>query len=470
MLSSAVVRDLEGQVGGPHVYTRPADLAAYAWDAFGASGDRHLPDAVVFPASTAEVAGAVQVCAHHGLAVIPRGAGSGYSGGAVAVGGGVILNLCRMSRILGLERDAMRLHVEAGTVTAAVHRRAAAAGLYYPPDPGSSSISTIGGNIACNAAGAHCLRYGNTADHLVGATAVLADGSILRLGELGDDDPALLRLLPGSEGTLAVVTDALLRLLPAPAARATLAAVFADMERAVSAVAAIAGAGIVPAGLEVMDGACLEAVARGGLRHFPEGTGAAVIVELEGAREAVNSDGAEARAELGRAGATRVDHATDAAGARELWKVRRAVSGALAELMIGKVNEDVAVPRDGLAELISRSREIGARHGVPVVNFGHLGDGNIHTTFLIDPRVAGERRSADAAAGELFTAVLALGGSLTGEHGVGCSKLGWVQQQLGQAGVALMQRIKSVYDPSGLLNPGKKVALAGEVSAQRLSA
>ena len=200
-----LLRVLGTQVGEPHVLARPADLAAYAFDAFGASGERHMPDAVVFPASTEEVSGVVQVCAHHGVPIVPRGAGTGYAGGAVPIRGGVVLNLARMSRILGVEPDAMRMHVEAGAITAHVHRRAGQHGLYYPPDPGSSTTSTIGGNIACNAAGPHTLRYGVTADFLCAATCVLADGRILRVGEGAGGGDDLLRLLPQSEGTLAVV-------------------------------------------------------------------------------------------------------------------------------------------------------------------------------------------------------------------------------------------------------------------------
>src|SRR5437870_8061148 len=265
MLDSRVIRDLERQVDVPHVYTRAADLAAYAYDAWGASGERHRPDAVVFPASTEEVAGVVEVCAHHRVPVVPRGAGTGYAAGAAPWRGGVVLSLARMNRILGLEADALRLRAEAGVVTAAVHRRAAQAGLYYPPDPGSSTTSTIGGNVACNAAGPHTLRYGTTADFEVGATVVLADGRVVRVGEGGDagGDP-LLALLSASEGTLAVITEVGLRLLPAPAARATLAATFTSIDSAAGAVAEIAGSGIVPAALEVLDAGALDAVRRAG--------------------------------------------------------------------------------------------------------------------------------------------------------------------------------------------------------------
>ncbi len=455
MLTRDVLRDLERQVGTSHVYTRPADLAAYAYDAYGASGLRRVAEAVVFPGSTDEVAGVVAVCARHGVAVVPRGAGTGYAGGAAA-DGGVILNLCRMTRAGALELEAQRLAVEAGVVTAEVHARASAAGLYYPPDPGSSSTSTIGGNVACNAAGPHALRYGPTSDYVVGLTAVLADGRVLRLGE-GADAPQLIPLLCGSEGTLAVITEVLLRLIPAPEARATLAATFSDIGGAAAAVAAIAGAGIVPAALEFLDRAALDAIAATGAGAVAPGAGALLIVEVEGAAADVNAQGEAVRGALSSAAALTIDHATSAVEAARLWKLRKSVSAAVAKVRIGKVNEDVVVPRDRVAELVERSRQIGAANELGVVTFGHLGDGTIHATFLIDPRVPGDRLSAAAAAEQLFDTVLAMGGSLSGEHGVGTAKLAFVERQLGSEQVALMRRIKFAFDPAGILNPGKKI-------------
>jgi glycolate oxidase len=455
MLSRDVLRDLERQVGTSHVYTRPADLAAYAYDAYGASGLRRLAEAVVFPASTDEVAGVAAVCAGHGVAVVPRGAGTGYAGGA-ASDGGVILNLCRMTRVRALEAEAQRISVEAGVVTAEVHARSAAAGLYYPPDPGSSSTSTIGGNVACNAAGPHTLRYGTTTDFVAGLTAVLADGRVLRIGE-GADSPQLIPLLCGSEGTLAVITEVLLRLIPAPAARATLAGTFDGMEAASAAVATIADAGIVPAALEFLDRAALDAIAATGAGDVAPGAGALLIVEVEGATAEVNAQGEAVRGALAHSEARTIDHATSAVEAARLWRLRKSVSAAVAKVQVGKVNEDVVVPRDRVAELVARSRQIGMATQLHVVNFGHLGDGNIHTTFLIDPRVAGDRLKAAAAAEQLFETVLSMGGSLSGEHGVGTAKLAFVERQLGTDQVALMRRVKRAFDPAGILNPGKKI-------------
>lgn len=458
MLDRRVIRDLEGQVAASHVYTRPADLAAYAYDAWGASGERHLPDAVVFPASTEEVAGVVSVCAVHRVPIVPRGAGTGYAAGASPSRGGVILSLARLNRVLGVESEALRLHAQAGAITAGIHSAAAASGLYYPPDPGSSTTCTIGGNVACNAAGPHTLRYGVTADFVAGVTAVLSDGRVVRLGEGGDTSGAgLLSLLVGSEGTLGVITEVLLRLIPAPRARATLAATFTGMDRAAAAVAEISDAGIVPAAMEFLDAAALDAVRRAGGGNVGGDAAALLIVELEGDPAVVGGDTDAVGGAITRAGASQLQRATEPGQAERLWAARKAVSAAVAKVQIGKVNEDVVVPRDRVAELVARSREIAAKHELQVVNFGHLGDGNVHATFLIDPRVAGQRARADAAAGELFETVLAMGGSLSGEHGVGAAKLEYVERQLGPGTVALMRRIKTALDPHDVLNPGKKV-------------
>ena len=458
MLDRRVIRELEGQVDAPHVYTRPADLAAYAYDAWGASGERHLPDAVVFPASTGEVAGVVQVAAYNRVPLIPRGAGTGYAAGAAPAHGGIVLSLTRMNRILGVERDALRLHAEAGAITKAIHSAAHRVGLYYPPDPGSSTTCTIGGNVACNAAGPHTLRYGVTADYVAGLTAVLPDGTVVHLGEGGDSDRLELQeLLIGSEGTLAVITEVLLRLLPHPESRVTLGATFDSMQAAADSVAAVASAGIVPAALEFLDAGALAAVRAAGFGSLGGDAAALVIYEVEGTANATASEVEAIRHAAASAKATGVETGASPAEADRLWRARKGVSAAVAKVMIGKVNEDVVVPRDRVAELVGFTYEVAERQQLPVVNFGHLGDGNLHATFLIDPRIAGERAKGDAAAGALFERVLAMGGSLSGEHGVGQAKVAYVQRQLGPGGVALMRRIKQAIDPGGTLNPGKKI-------------
>ena len=458
MLDRRVIRDLEGQVAPSHVYTRPADLAAYAYDAWGASGERHLPDAVVFPASTEEAAGVVSVCAVHRIPIVPRGAGTGYAAGASpsrgasssASPGSTGSSASNPRRCASTPR---RVPSPPGFT-----RRPRRPACTTPPDPGSSTTCTIGGNVACNAAGPHTLRYGVTADFVAGITAVLSDGRIVRLGEGGDTSASgLLSLMVGSEGTLGVITEVLLRLTPAPRTRSTLAATFTGMERAAAAVAEISEAGIVPAALEFLDAGALDAVRKAGGGNVGGDSAALLIVELEGDPATVGADTEAACTAITRSGASQLQRATEPGQAQRLWAARKAVSAAVAKVQIGKVNEDVVVPRDRVAELVAHTRDLGIKHELPVVNFGHLGDGNVHATFLIDPRIAGERARADAAAGELFETVLGMGGSLSGEHGVGAAKLEYVERQLGPGTVGVDAPVKTALDPHDVLNPGKKI-------------
>lgn len=453
----SLLRGLTAAVGLEHLYDREADRAAYAYDAYGAAGNRELPLAVVFPKTTSEVSAVIRECAAQGVAVVPRGAGTGISGGAVGAGA-VVLSLVRMSRVDRPED--MRISAQSGAITASIHTLATAAGLYYPPNPGSSSTSTIGGNIACNAAGSHSLRYGSTADYVTNLELVLGSGEVITVGETVGGGYDLASLICGSEGTLAVITEATLRLIPAPAAKATLRAVFNDMQAAATWAGVIANAGVVPAALECMDTAAVDAVRNAGAADVPEGVGALLMVEVEGDAKSVDTEAEVILAALRKAGAATVEHARSATDAHRLWAARHAVSAAVATVMIGKVNEDVVVPRDRVAELCDKVREIGVAHDVPALTFGHLGEGNMHVTFMIDPRVEGEREKGDAAAADLFDFVLGMGGSLTGEHGIGTKKIDWVERQLGAGTVALMQRIKSTLDPTNTLNPGKKVPVS----------
>ena len=469
MLDRRVIRDLEGQVSPSHVYTRPADLAAYAYDAWGASGERHLPDAVVFPASTEEVAGIVSVCAVHRVPIVPRGAGHRVRGRRLAIA------WRRNPQPCPSQPDPRpRVGSPSDPRTGGRHHRrhprhAAAAGLYYPPDPGSSSTCTIGGNVACNAAGPHTLRYGVTADFVAGITAVLSDGRIVRLGEGGDTSASgLLSLLVGSEGTLGVITEVLLRLIPAPKTRSTLAATFTGMERAADAVAEISAAG--HRSRRHSSSSTPEPSTRSARRAAATSVATALPCSSSSSRATPAPSAPIPRRPAPRspAPARRSCSAPPSPGqAQRLWAARKAVSAAVAKVQIGKVNEDVVVPRDRVAELVAHTRELGVKHELPVVNFGHLGDGNVHATFLIDPRIEGERARADAAAGELFETVLTMGGSLSGEHGVGAAKLEYVERQLGPGTVELMRRIKTALDPHDVLNPGKKSPAASVLGVER---
>ncbi|MCX4759584.1 FAD-binding protein [Streptomyces sp. NBC_01275] len=429
--------------------TDPRTLAAHAADRSGTRPDG-LPLAVVHARRTTDVTVALRHAHALRVPVVPRGAGTGLSGGATAGEGALVLDLSGMDRIRELSVDDQLAVVEPGVVTADLDRAAAAHGLRYAPDPASAAWSTIGGNIATNAGGLRCAKYGVTRDSVLGLEAVLADGTVVRTGRRtvkGVTGYDLTALLTGSEGTLAVITSATLRLRPAPAATATLAAYFPTFEAAAEASYAIGRAGIVPALAELVDGPVLQAVDPS-LRT----RGAALlIVQCDGAGAAVE---AAAVAELLAGTATSVETAEDPAEAEALLAARRLALPAL-ERLGRPLIEDIAVPRSRLAEAAAEIRAISARHDVPVFTIAHAADGNLHPIVVVDPSLDRLPDAAWEAAGEIFALALRLGGTLTGEHGVGVLKRQWVAEELGPTAHALQRRIKEAFDPRGILNPGK---------------
>ncbi|MFJ2818767.1 FAD-binding oxidoreductase [Streptomyces sp. NPDC091279] len=429
--------------------TEPRTLAAHATDRSGTRPDG-LPLAVVHARHTTEVTVTLRHAHDLRVPVVPRGAGTGLSGGATAGEGTLVLDLSGMDQIRELSVDDQLAVVEPGVITADLDRAASAHGLIYAPDPASAAWSTIGGNIATNAGGLRCAKYGVTRDSVLGLEAVLADGTVVRTGRRtvkGVTGYDLTALLTGSEGTLAVITSATLRLRPAPAATATLAAYFATFEAAAEASYAIGRAGIVPALAELVDGPVLEAVdpalrARGA---------ALLIVQCDGAGAAVET---AAVAALLAGSATSVETTEDAAEAEALLAARRLALPAL-ERLGRPLIEDIAVPRSRLAEAAAEIRAISARHAVPVFTIAHAADGNLHPIVVVDPSLDRLPDAAWEAAGEIFALALRLGGTLTGEHGVGTLKRQWVAEELGPTSHTLQRRIKEAFDPRGILNPGK---------------
>ncbi|WP_328745248.1 FAD-binding protein [Streptomyces sp. NBC_00285] len=431
--------------------TEPAALAAYATDR---SGTRPVgsPLAVVHARRTEDVTVTLRHAHALRVPVVPRGAGTGLSGGASAGEGTLVLDLSGMNRVLELSADDQLAVVEPGVITADLDRAAAAHGLRYTPDPASAALSTIGGNIATNAGGLRCAKYGVTRDSVLGLEAVLADGTALRTGRRtvkGVTGYDLTALLTGSEGTLAVITSATLRLRPIPVATATLAAYFSSFERAAEASYAIARAGVEPALAELVDGPVLQAVDPA-LRQ----RGAALLL--------VQCDGAGAAAEAASVSrllkplATTVETTTDPAEAEALLAARRLALPAL-ERLGRPLIEDIVVPRSRLAEAAAEIRAISARHDVPVFTIAHAADGNLHPIIVVDPALPALPDAAWEAAGEIFALALRLGGTLTGEHGVGVLKRQWVAEELGPAAHALQRRLREAFDPRGILNPGKSL-------------
>lgn len=451
-----VLAELRAVVGERFLLTRAADLATYETDA---SIAQPLGDAlaVALPAGTAEVAALMRIAATRGLPVVTRGAGSGLAGGATPSAGSLVIALNRMEQI-AVDAAQMTVHVGAGAITAEVQQAAEAASLFYPPDPSSQAASTIGGNIACNAGGPRCVKYGVTADYVLAVTAVLADGSVVRWGDglAGQaPDSALAQLLVGSEGMLGIITEATLRLIPRPPSRRTTMALFDTLEDACATVERIMAAGIVPAGLELMDDACIAAVEAYLGLGLPRDAGAMLLLLADGEPEEVAADAARL-AELARAGGARsVEVARSAADEANLWKARRAVSIALARVRPNRLGEDISVPLPRIAECVRRIKAVSAEHGLPIVVFGHAGDGNLHPNILFDARDPAETARIWPAAEAIFGAALAVGGTLSGEHGIGTLKRPFMLQALGAPAIAAQRRIKQALDPRGALNPGK---------------
>jgi glycolate oxidase subunit GlcD len=411
-------------------------------------------DAVVLPSTVEEVAAVLRWSYENDVPLTARGGGTGLAGGAIPVEGGVVIGFERLNKIRQFDPLLWRMHVEAGVTTADVQRLARENGLRFPPDPGAGEISQIGGNIACNAGGPHAFKYGVTGHWVTGVEAVLAPGELVRAGGPVRKNVAgydLRGLLVGSEGTLGIVTSAWLRLLPAPEAVLPVAAFYAGADAGCAAIEAVVGSGIVAAALEYLDGGTLAIAGDAYPGDVPRGAGFAVLAEADGSA----AEAARVRDDLREAlgdGALAV-HAPDPAA---LWRWRDGISLAVGGHRGGKVSEDVAVPLDRLGEAIRGTLEIGARHALEAVSWGHAGDGNLHSSFLVTGADEQELRRAERAAAELFELALALGGTVSGEHGLGIVKRG-------HAGLpprvdALQRAIKAAFDPEGLLNPGKKLA------------
>ncbi|MES2920153.1 MAG: FAD-linked oxidase C-terminal domain-containing protein [Verrucomicrobiota bacterium] len=458
-----MINALRKLLGNEHVLTEIEDILPYGFD--GTAVLKQRPLAVVFPADAAQVSAIMGLCREHKVPVVSRGSGTGLSGGSVPVPGGIVLCLQRMNRILELDQRNLTLFVEAGVITQSIFEAADAVGLFYPPDPGSMKISTIGGNVAENSGGLRGLKYGVTRDYVMGMEVVLADGTITWLGNKCVKDVAgysLKDLFVGSEGTLGIVTRVLLKLLPKPAARQTLLATYTRMDTAAATVSAIIAAHIIPCTLEFLDRRtirCVEDFAHVGL---PRDAEAILLIETDGHPAAV-ADEASRIEELARThGATTVTRAKDAAEATRLATARRSAFSALARIRPTTILEDVTVPRSELAGMVQFIEGVAERHQLEIATFGHFGDGNLHPTFLTDERNAEEMHRVETAMDEIFARTLELGGTITGEHGVGLAKKQALRQQFDSGSHLLLRQVKRALDPNNLLNPGKIFDLTDE--------
>ncbi len=455
-LTADTVDALAAIVGRDGVLTQAEDLIPYSFD--GTAVLKQRPEAVVFPRSAAQVAECVRLAVSAGVPIVTRGSGTGLSGGSVPSPGSLVLCLAQMNAILDVDARNLTLRAQPGAITQRIDEAAAKHGLFYPPDPGSMRISTIGGNVAENSGGLRGLKYGVTRDYVMGLEVVLASGEIARFGNKCVKDVAgysLKDLFIGSEGTLGIITEVLLKLVPRPAARRTMLALYDRIEDAAQTVSAIVAAHIIPCTLEFLDrmtAVCVEDYAHVGL---PTDCEAVLLMETDG-HPAVVADEGDRMEALARAnGARDVRTAKDEAEALQLASARRNAFSALARQRPTTILEDVTVPRSELAGMVRFIADTAREFDLQIGTFGHMGDGNLHPTFLSDERDGDEMHRVHEALEAIVKRTLEVGGTITGEHGVGLAKKPWLRQQMGDASLELMRQIKRTLDPRGILNPGK---------------
>jgi glycolate oxidase subunit GlcD len=437
----------------------PADDRRYLRDETEGRGVRGFADAIVLPRSAEEVAAVMSWCYEHEVALVPRGGGTGFAGGAVPIEGGIVLSLERLAQFRAFDPLLWRMHVEAGVATAVVRRKAHEHGLLFPPDPGAAEQSQIGGNIATNAGGPHAFKYGVTGTWVTGLEAVVPPGDVITVGGPIRKDVAgydLKSLLIGSEGTLGVITAAWLRLIPRPEASFPVTAVYTDSASGCAAIERVLGTGLVPAALEYLDARTALASGAAFPHGLPQGAGFVVLTEADGSLAGARAL-REELVEALREDASLVFAPEDGADIQAVWRWRDGVSIAVTAQLGGKVSEDIVVPLDHLQEAIEGTLAIGRRHGLEACSWGHAGDGNLHSTFMLGRDDSEALERAVAAADELFALATRLGGSVSGEHGVGWVKRGQLRRQWSPRALDLHAEIKKAWDPKGLLNPGKKV-------------
>ncbi|WP_212960305.1 FAD-binding oxidoreductase [Cohnella xylanilytica] len=459
MLDQSLTERLRRIVGERHFRDDQEARVAHSYD--GTPMLQSLPDGVIYPENTAQVSEIMRALSEYRVPVVSRGSGSNLSGGTVPLQGGVVMVMHRMNRILEVDAENLTATVQPGLITAEFIAHVEAMGLFYPPDPSSMRISTIGGNIAECSGGLRGLKYGTTKDYVIGLEAVLPGGDVIRTGGKLMKDVAgydLTKLLVGSEGTLAIITEATLKLIPPPAAKKTMLAMFKDIYAAARTVSRIIEAKIIPATLEFMDNPTIRVVDDFAKLGLPRDMEAILLIEQDGSPETVERDIERIRSICELEKADRVEVAETREHADKLLTARRSAFTALARLRPTTILEDATVPRSRIADMVLRINEIARKHGVTIATFGHAGDGNLHPTATTDARDKEEVHRVELAFEEIFEAAIELGGTITGEHGVGMVKAPFLEWKVGRAGIDVMKGIKAAFDPHNLLNPGKLFA------------
>lgn len=432
-----------------------AERYSYSYDA---SFGEYLPEVVIQPKSAVEISELVKLANEYTIPIYPRGAGTSLSGGPLPVKGGMVLDMTRLREKLVIDNENLLAIVSPGVITADIHRKAEEVGLFYPPDPSSSHVATIGGNISENSSGPKGLKYGTTKEYVIGLEVVTPLGDIIRTGGktvknvTGYD---LTRLIVGSEGTLGIVTEAIIRLIPKPQARKTLLAHFDYLIDSGHAITSILASGILPSALELMDNACIRAVEKFSPTGLPVDAEALIIIEVDGHSVAIEEEIKQC-AELCRAsGASDVSVAETEQERMKIWSARKMVSPAIAQMGPTKISEDATVPRSQIPAMMERLNHIREKYKLNLVVFGHAGDGNLHPNIITDKRNIEEMKKVEMAVSEIFEAAIELGGTLSGEHGIGTLKSPYMEMELGEAGLLMMKKIKEAWDPNNILNPGK---------------
>ncbi|MFX3623050.1 MAG: glycolate oxidase subunit GlcD [Ectobacillus sp.] len=459
MLEQHIIDAFISIVGAENVDTSNMGRLTYSYDA--TPQFQTMPDAVVAPRSTEEVSAILKVCNEHKIPVVPRGSGTNLCAGTCPVEGGVVINFRHMNNILEIDEENLTVTVQAGVITLDMIRAVEAKGLFYPPDPSSMKISTIGGNINENSGGLRGLKYGVTRDYVMGLEIVLPNGDIIRTGGKLAKDVAgydLTRLFVGSEGTLGIVTEAILKLIPMPETKKTILALYEDIEDAARAVSAIIANRIIPTTLEFLDQPTIEVVEDYAQIGLPTEAQAILLIEQDGPPEVVERDIAKIEEVCKSLNAVDVRVAKDETEADALRTARRNALSALARLAPTTILEDATVPRSKIAAMVRATNEIAKKYGVKICTFGHAGDGNLHPTCPTDVRNEEEIHRVEAAFAEIFEKAVELGGTITGEHGVGAMKAPYLELKLGEAGIEAMKAIKTAFDPNHIMNPGKVFA------------
>jgi len=454
-LSKTVLDELRGVVGSERVLTRPEELVVYGYD--GAFMEGH-PDVVVSPLTTEEGSRVMRIADRERIPVAPRGAGTGLAGGSIPMQGGIALNLAMMNRILEISAPDMCVVTQPGVITGVLQAAVEQSGLFYPPDPASLNQCTIGGNVSTGAGGPRGLKYGVTKDYVLALEIVLANGETMRTGSRAIKNVTgynLTQLFVGSEGTLGIVTEITLRLIYKPPAKATVMAIFNRLDDACKTVGNVLGAGVVPLTTELMDNAVIRAVEDAFHLGLPVDADALLLIDVDGTPESVPAQQQRVSEVCEDSGAREVRVAKDAAEADALWRARRDIYAAVMRMKPNTLPEDVCVPRSAIPEMARRVQALREKYQLQIPMWGHIGDGNLHPCLMCDRRDADEMRRVHAAVSELFADTIELGGTLTGEHGIGLLKKEYLPRDLHPVAIAQMKALKKVFDPNGILNPGK---------------